>query len=165
MADGCPVVNMVGAATGAMGDRPSENGGQGVVSTIRFDLPVPEGDTVEFWEATRRGRLLLKWCGNCGTYSYYPRPFCPECWSEQVTWHEASGDATLYTWSVIYNNDQPPFRDRVPYVAAVVDLAEGPRMVTNVIDTPFEDLSIGMPLRVTYKVISEELTIPVFVRA
>ncbi|MDA8359983.1 MAG: Zn-ribbon domain-containing OB-fold protein [Actinomycetota bacterium] len=128
----------------------------------RFDLPTPEGDTLEFWEAARNGRLLIKHCGACGAYSYYPRPFCPECWNEEVEWHEASGDATLYSWSVIYNNDQPPFRDRVPYVAAVVDLAEGPRMMTNVVDTPFDQLSVGMPLRVTFMVISDDYTIPVF---
>lgn len=135
------------------------------MSMVRYDLPTPEGDTVEFWEAARDGRLLIKRCEDCGAFSYYPRPFCPECWSEQVVWHQASGDATLYTWSVIYNNDQPPFKERVPYVAAVVDLAEGPRMMTNVVDTPFEELAVGMPLRVTFMPISDDYTIPVFVPA
>jgi hypothetical protein len=82
-----------------------------------------------------------------------------------VEWFEASGDATLYTWSVIYNNDQPPFRERVPYVAAIVDLAEGPRMMTNVVDCPFDDLEIGMALKVTFMPISDDFTIPVFVKA
>ncbi|HEY1828412.1 MAG TPA: Zn-ribbon domain-containing OB-fold protein [Acidimicrobiales bacterium] len=135
------------------------------MSMVRFDLPTPEGDTIEFWEAAKNERLLIKHCTSCGKFSYYPRPFCPHCWSEQVEWHEASGEGTLYTWSVIYNNDQPIFRDRVPYVAAIVDLAEGPRMVTNVIDCPFEELSIGMPLKVTYMPISDDYTIPVFVKA
>jgi len=135
------------------------------MSTVRFDLPTPEGDTIAFWEAAKEERLLIKHCLDCDVYSYYPRPFCPKCWSEQVEWFEASGGATLYTWSVIYANDQPPFRDQVPYVAAVVDLDEGPRMMTNVIDCPFEELRIGMPLRVTFRPISDEFTIPVFVRA
>jgi uncharacterized protein len=76
-----------------------------------------------------------------------------------------SGVGTLYTWSVIYNNDMPPFRDRVPYVAAIVDLAEGPRMMTNVVDCAFDELQVGMPLKVTFQPISDEFTIPVFVRA
>ena len=133
--------------------------------TVRFDLPTPEADTLEFWAATKENRLLIKHCGDCDAYSYYPRPFCPECWSRNVTWHEASGKATLYTWSVIYNNDQPPFRDRVPYVAAIVDLEEGPRMMTNVVETPFEDLRVGMALSVTFMPISDDFTIPVFVPA
>ena len=135
------------------------------MTTVRFDLPTPEGDTVAFWDAAREGRLLIRHCLDCDVYSYYPRPFCPKCWSEEVEWYEASGRATLYTWSVIYANDQPPFRDRVPYVAAVVDLEEGPRMMTNVVDCPFEELRIGMPLRVTFQPTSDEFTIPVFVRA
>jgi uncharacterized OB-fold protein len=139
--------------------------GGGAMSTVRFDLPTPEGDTIEFWEAAKEERLLIKHCLDCDAYSYYPRPFCPKCWSEQVEWYQASGEGTLYTWSVIYNNDQPPWRDRVPYVAAIVDLAEGPRMMTNVVDCPFEDLRVGMPLMVSFQPISDEFTIPVFERA
>ncbi len=135
------------------------------MSTARFDLPTPEGDTIEFWEGAKEERLLIRHCLDCDAYSYYPRPFCPKCWSERVEWYEASGEATLYTWSVIYNNDMPPFRDRVPYVAAIVDLAEGPRMMTNVVECPFAELQVGMPLKVTFQPISDEFTIPVFVRA
>ena len=76
---------------------------------------------------------------------------------------QREGDA--YTWSVIYNNDMPPFRRPVPCVAAIVDLAEGPRMMTNVVDCPFDQLQVGMALHVTFQPISDEFTIPVFVRA
>jgi uncharacterized OB-fold protein len=143
--------------------RPTHAKGPSV--TVRFDLPTPEADTLEFWQGAREEKLLIKHCLDCGAYHYYPRPFCPKCWSPNVEWFEASGDATLYTWSVIYNNDQPPFRDRVPYVAAAVDLAEGPRMMTNVINCEFDDLRVGMPLRVVFTAISDEYTIPQFVPA
>ena len=66
---------------------------------------------------------------------------------------------------MIYSNDMPPFKDRIPYVAAIVDLAEGPRMMTNVVECPFEQLTIGMALRVIFRPISVDFTIPVFVRA
>ena len=82
-----------------------------------------------------------------------------------MEWHQASGAAALYTWSVVYSNDMPPFRGRVPYVAAVVDLSEGPRMMTNVVDCPFDELQVGMRLQVRFQPISDEFTIPVFVRA
>jgi len=131
----------------------------------RFDIPSPDLETQPFWDGCRERRFLVRHCNACNEDHFYPRPFCPKCWSERVEWYEASGDATLYTWSVIYNNDQPPFRDRVPYVAAIVDLAEGPRMMTNVVDCPFDELAVGMPLKVTFTPISDEFTIPVFVRA
>ena len=73
------------------------------------------------------------------------------CWSTNVEWVEASGRATLYTWSVVHRNDLPPFPERVPYVAAVVDLEEGPRMMTNVVDCEFDALEIGMPLEVVFQ--------------
>jgi uncharacterized OB-fold protein len=160
MTDGRSVVNRSRCRTGATAMRPERD-----AVSLRYDLPTPEGDTYEFWEAAKDGRLLIRRCEECGAFSYYPRPFCPECWSERVVWHEASGRATLYTWSVIYSNDMPPFRERIPYVAAIVDLAEGPRMMTNVVDCPFGELEVGMDLRVRFDAISDEFTIPVFVRA
>ena len=84
------------------------------------------------------------------------------CWSTNVEWVDASGRATLYTWSVVRRNDLPPFPERVPYVAAVVDLDEGPRMMTNVVDCEFDALEVGMPLEVLFQEISEDVTIPVF---
>ena len=129
---------------------------------MRFDLPNPDHETQPFWDACKDGRLLLRHCNACGRDHYYPRPFCPKCWSEDVTWKEASGDGTLYTYSIVRVNDLPPFNERVPYVAAIVELDEGPRMMTNVEGVDFDDLEIGMPLRVAFRVISEDVTIPVF---
>jgi uncharacterized OB-fold protein len=105
---------------------------------------------------------MIKRCNACGRAYFYPRDFCPKCWSTDTVWEEASGRATLYTWSIVYRNDLPPFGDRVPYVAAVVDLEEGPRMMTNVEGAAFEDLSMGMPLVVDYRVESDEITLPIF---
>ena len=81
---------------------------------------------------------------------------------QRLEWIEASGRATLYTWSVVRRNDLPPFNERVPYVAAVVDLDEGPRMMTNVVDCEFDALQIGMPLDVVFQPIADDVTIPVF---
>jgi len=132
---------------------------------MRFDIPTPDPETQGFWDAARERRLLIQRCNACGEAYFYPRPFCPKCWSEDVAWEEASGNATLYTWSVVHVNDLPPFNERVPYVAAVVDLAEGPRMMTNVVDCEADALKVGMPLRVEYRDLSDEATVPVFVPA
>src|SRR5207244_11178627 len=128
----------------------------------RFDLPAPDPETQPFWDAAREGTLLIRRCGDCGRFHFYPRPFCPVCWSSNVERVEASGRATLYTWSVLRRNDLPPFPERVPYVAAVVALDEGPRGTTNVVDCEFDVLEIGMPLEVLFQEISEDVTIPVF---
>jgi hypothetical protein len=128
----------------------------------RFDLPTPDFESQPFWDGAREQKLLIKRCLECGATHFYPRPFCPKCWSDRVEWLEASGRATLYTWSVVYQNDLPPFNERVPYVAAVVDLAEGPRMMTNVVECEFDALAPGMELEVVYQPISDDVTIPVF---
>jgi uncharacterized OB-fold protein len=128
----------------------------------RFDLPSPDLETQPFWDAAREQRLLIKHCNACGEYHFYPRPFCPSCWSEDVEWYDASGRATLYTWSVVYQNDLPPWPARVPYIAAVVDLAEGPRMQTNVVECEFDALRDGMELEVVFHATSDDFTIPVF---
>jgi uncharacterized OB-fold protein len=128
----------------------------------RFDLPTVEPETQPFWDAARKGKLLIRRCGSCSRAHSYPRPFCPYCWSEDVPWEEASGRATLYTYSTVFLNDLPPFSERLPYVAAVVDLAEGPRMMTGVVDADPQQLQIGMPLEVTFLPLDDELTAPWF---
>ncbi|MET9504031.1 OB-fold domain-containing protein [Streptomyces sp. NPDC006622] len=101
--------------------------------TARYDIPETDAFTRAYWDAAAGGRLLIRRCGACGRAHHYPREFCPHCWSEDVRWEEASGRARLYTWSVVHRNDLPPFGERTPYVAAVVDLAEGPRMATELV--------------------------------
>jgi uncharacterized protein len=132
---------------------------------MRFDLPTPDFETQPFWDGCKEGRFLLQHCNACDSDYFYPRPFCPKCWSTDVVWKEAGGGATLYTYSVVRQNDLPPFPDRVPYVAAVVQLDEGPRVMTNVEGCEFDDLEIGMALRVGFRAISDDVTIPVFVPA
>ncbi|MFJ3232375.1 Zn-ribbon domain-containing OB-fold protein [Streptomyces sp. NPDC086787] len=123
------------------------------MSTVRHDLPEADVFTRTYWDAAAEGRLLLRRCRStgCGRVHHYPREFCPYCWSEDVVWAEASGRATLYTWSVVHRNDLPPFDGRTPYVAAVVDLAEGPRMMTELVGCEPERLRAGAELAVAFR--------------
>ncbi|MBO0511560.1 Zn-ribbon domain-containing OB-fold protein [Streptomyces beijiangensis] len=132
-----------------------------VPATVRFDLPEADAFTAPYWSAAREGHLLIRRCADCGRAHHYPREFCPHCWSDHVEWERATGRATLYTWSTVHRNDLPPFGERVPYVAAVVDLAEGPRMMTEVVGVAETDLRIGMELQVTAR-IQGEIAVPVF---
>ncbi|WP_369260229.1 Zn-ribbon domain-containing OB-fold protein [Streptomyces sp. R35] len=134
---------------------------RGGAGADRFDVPEADAFTRPYWEAAAEGRLLLRHCAACDRAHHYPREFCPHCWSEDgVSWRTASGRATLYTWSVVHRNDLPPFGERVPYVAAVVDLEEGPRMMTEVVECEVGEggtggmrgvLRIGMELEVTFR--------------
>ena len=117
----------------------------------RYDLPEVDAFTRPYWEAAAQGSLLIRRCADCGRAHHYPREFCPHCWSERVTWEPASGHATLYTWSVVHRNDLPPFGERVPYVAAVVDLAEGPRMMTEIVRAGPAELRAGMAVEVAFR--------------
>ncbi|MFI9203559.1 Zn-ribbon domain-containing OB-fold protein [Streptomyces sp. NPDC053048] len=119
----------------------------------RSDVPEIDDFTRPYWEAAADGRLLIRRCraAGCGRAHHYPREFCPRCWSENVVWEEASGRATLYTWSVVHVNDLAPFGSRLPYVPAVVDLEEGPRMMSEVINCPEGSLRVGMRLRVGFR--------------
>jgi uncharacterized OB-fold protein len=117
----------------------------------RFDLPAPDPSTKDWWAAAKDGRLLVTRCRACTRAHHYPRPFCPHCWSEDVEWEAASGRGTVYTFSTVRVNDLPPFGDKVPYTVAIVELDEGPRLMTNLVDCEPEDVRIGMPVEVTFR--------------
>jgi uncharacterized OB-fold protein len=116
-------------------------------------LPVPAPDrtpeTNEFWDATATGRLLLAHCDACGTVIWYPKACCPGCGGLAVSWQQASGVGTIYSFSVVHRTPGP-FRDAVPFVVAYVELAEGPRVLTNIVECEPDQVFIGQPVRVVF---------------
>ena len=109
-------------------------------------------ETQEFWDATARGELLVQRCNACGATYFYPRPGCPSCGSTDVRWLAASGRARLHTY-VINHRPASGFEDDAPYAIAVVELEEGPRMMTNIVgiaNTP-ELLELDMDLEVDFE--------------
>lgn len=134
--------------------------------TTRTDLPTIESDSRPFWDGMRdEGIFRIVHCRACDRVHHYPRPFCPHCWSDNVEWVAASGTATLYTYSTVHVNDLPPFREQLPYVAAVVELAEGPKVMTRLIDCDADELKIGMTLTMTPHRLTDDITIPLFTPA
>ena len=117
----------------------------------RADIPIIDAASAPYWDGARQGRLLIAECGACGTVHHYPRPFCPHCWSDDVHPLRASGTGTLYTYSTVYANDLPPFRERLPYVAAIVELAEGPRVMTTIEGAQPEALRVGMAVTASFR--------------
>ena len=127
-----------------------------------FRRPHPDASTDAFWDACREGEFLVKRCRSCGNAHFYPRPFCPRCWSDDVMWERTSGRATLYSWSVVHRNELEPFRELLPYVPALVDLAEGPRVMTRIVDADPATLTIEMPVRVCFLADDDGFTVPFF---
>lgn len=123
--------------------------------------PTPTPETAHFWEGTRSGELRLQRCSSCGEVYFPPRPFCPECHSRDIDIVVGSGRATLYSY-VIAERPAPGFE--APYSIAVVELEEGPRMMTNVVDCPQtpEALELDMKLEVRFEKLNDEITLPLF---
>lgn len=107
-----------------------------------------------YWQAARAGRLLIKHCGGCNKSHYYPRPLCPFCMSSDTQWRETSGEGTIYSWSV-------ERRATPPYAIAFVTLAEGPTLLTNVIDCDLDSLAIGQRVKLAFET-REDQPVPVF---
>jgi uncharacterized OB-fold protein len=106
--------------------------------------PVVNAETKMFWEAAREGRFLVPFCSACGKAHWYPRAICPFCASDKIEWRNASGKGTIYTFSVMR-------RVKDPYAIAHVTLAEGPTMLTNIVDCDFDKLKIGQPVTVVFQ--------------
>jgi uncharacterized OB-fold protein len=103
-----------------------------------------------FWDMASEHKLGVKKCTSCGHLEHPPYLYCTECHSEEHEWVELSGKATLYAYAVNVHMVPFPFWDDMPYVVAMVDLEEGPRMLTNIVDCNPEDLKNGMALEVVF---------------
>lgn len=126
--------------------------------------PLPDPLTQFYWDGIAEGKLLAQRCSQCATFIHPPRAVCRVCLSTDLAAAELSGRATLYTWTVAEQAFHPFFADKLPYVYAVVEMEEQPglKMVTNIVDVPFEQLEAGMALEVTFREVAEGLTLPLF---
>jgi uncharacterized OB-fold protein len=121
--------------------------------------------TEPFWEATRDERLLVQWCRACDAGIYWPRQVCPGCLGTDLTWRPAAGTGTVYACNVMHQPGNPMMADRVPYVLALVDLAEGVRMATNIVGCEPDEVRVGMAVRVGWEPLSDGRNLPVFAPA
>ena len=122
--------------------------------------PIINSETKPFWDATLEGKLLLPKCNACSTVIWYPRAFCPVCSSFDINWIEASGRGKIYTFT-INRRGQGPY-ETVPSVLAYVELDEGPRMLTNIVDCEFENVKVGMPVQVVFQDTGKGAALPRF---
>jgi len=126
--------------------------------------PVPHADaaTEPYWAAARERRLVMPKCRDCGRHHFYPRTLCPHCGSAQIEWAGVAGTGTLYSYTVVNRAPSPAFEPEVPYVVAIVELDEGPHLMTNLVGCEPAAARIGMRVRVDYRELSDGVLLPVF---
>jgi uncharacterized OB-fold protein len=114
--------------------------------------------TEPYWDAAKEGKLLVKFCKDCGKPHYYPRGICPHCFSTNLEWKQAKGTGEVYTYSIM-NAGKPP------YVIAYVTLDEGVSMMTNIVDVPFDQVKVGQKVKVVFKDMDNGGKLPCFTAA
>jgi uncharacterized OB-fold protein len=122
-------------------------------------LPVPTSETQPYWEGCHNHELRIQKCQACGHHQFYPRLYCTDCMSDQVEWVTASGRGTVLSFTIVYRPVTKAFAEDVPYVVALVTLDEGPQMMSNIVECDPEQVSIGMPVTVTFEDWSEEISV------
>jgi uncharacterized OB-fold protein len=125
-------------------------------------VPVVNPWAKPFWDAARQERLIIQQCGDCGKHIFYPRIACPDCFSDNLKWIEASGKGTIYAFTVVENNAPSAFIADIPYVVAVIRLEEGVQLLSNVVGCDPYALRCDMPVEVTFEKLNDEFTLPKF---
>jgi uncharacterized protein len=133
-----------------------------MTSQIRKPLPTPTPETRQYWDGCRQHELRIQRCAACGHVQFFPRIYCAGCFSDRVEWINASGRATVLSFTIVRRPVSPAFADEVPYVVALVTLEEGPTMMTNIVDCAPEDVTVGMPVVVTFEDRTADISIPKF---
>jgi uncharacterized protein len=131
---------------------------------VREDFPRPAttGDGAEFWAFAKRGELRVQRCTACGRHRYFPRPRCSNCQSAAFEWALCTGTGSVYSYTTCHPPVLPAFEARVPYNVVVIELDEGPFLVSNLIEQESEKIVIGMRVEACFVEIDDDLTLPQF---
>ncbi len=124
-------------------------------------LPMPTEDTEPYWQGTRAGELRAQRCTGCGHLRWPPAAVCPRCLSSQHEWTRLSGRGKVYSWIVVHKSQHPAFWGD-PFNVAIVELDEGPRLHTNLVDVALEDIRIGLAVEAVFEKQDDEITLPRF---
>ncbi|HCG90407.1 MAG TPA: hypothetical protein DEZ08_01010 [Dehalococcoidia bacterium] len=130
----------------------------------RVTPPVPQPESDFYWEKCKLHELWIKTCKDCSTSYFYPRDICPGCFSRNTSWIQASGTGIIHAFTIVYRAPTPQFQDRVPFVAAVVELDEGPKIPTNIIEIEPDPtvVKIGTRVTVEFEDLNDEISLPMF---
>jgi hypothetical protein len=134
----------------------------GAAPVLPKPLPNPTPISQPFWDAAREHRLAIQQCAACNRHLFYPRPLCPFCGSTDLAWTDVSGRGIVYSFTVARRPTARPFEPDVPYVIAIVELAEGPHMTTNIIGCDPDSVHVEMPVEAAFEEASETVTLVKF---
>lgn len=132
---------------------------------LSLPRPVANADSQAYWDAARDRKLLIRRCKACGELHFMPRHLCPSCWSNDLEWIGAKGTGQVHSFTLIRRASAPAFASRVPYVVALIDLDEGPRMMANVLGGDALQVAIGDRVTLTFEDRGDGALIPQFERA
>ena len=125
-------------------------------------VPRPSPESVPYWRAAREHRLEIPQCDDCSQYWFPPSSSCPHCLSANVGFKRASGRGKVFSFVMYDRVYHPSFVEEVPYVVALVELEEGPRMISNIVGVPPEDIVCDMPVEIVFDDVVEGVTLPKF---
>ena len=132
------------------------------MKTYKKPLPRPTPWSQFFWEGCKKGKLFIQECKECKKHIFYPKMYCPFCLSRDLTWIQASGKGHIYTYIVVYDYQPAEFDEDVPYVVAIVELEEGIRMMSNIVDCDPEKVRCDAPVTAVFEKVNEQITLPKF---
>ena len=131
--------------------------------TTEYTKPLPVAANVDlsqpFWDAMKRHELVLPRCNACSNSFFYPRERCPECLSADLTWYRAGGKGHIYSFTIIEQPVDRTFLEEVPYIYAIIQLDDGPRMISNVVDCAIEDVRVDMPVTAVFDDVTPYVTL------
>lgn len=132
-----------------------------------LDRPLPQPITPEarpYWDGLREGKLMLPRCEECGHVFFYPRVLCPRCASRAITWVQASGRGRLHAFGIGHQSFNRAYTVRPPYVLAMIELEEGPRMLSNLVNVEPDPQAVtcDMPVEVVFETLTDDVTLPLF---
>jgi uncharacterized OB-fold protein len=134
-------------------------------STYAKPLPALQGLAGEFYAWCAKGELRFQVCESCDTWRHVPREMCAECGSMRWQWKRSSGRGRVFTWTTTNVPLHPAFKGATPYAPVVVEMDEGVRIVSELVDTKPDDITIDMPVAVVFDAVTPEVTLPKFKRA
>jgi uncharacterized OB-fold protein len=132
------------------------------MSEYRKPVPVPSAESRPYWEGVRRHELRMPVCAACDHTWFPPTHLCPRCGSADIAWKTCSGRGTVFSYVVFHRAYHPGFAGEVPYAVALVELEEGPRLLSNIVGIAPDRVACGMPVQVTFEDVAEDVTLPKF---
>ena len=125
-------------------------------------VPTVTPELEPFFEAAQRHELVVQRCTQCGTHRFPPRAICSHCLSRDAEWARVSGDGEIFSFNIMHQVYDPAFASKVPYAVVIVKLKEGAKMISNLLGIAPHDVRIGMPVRVVFEPLGDDVTLPKF---